>query len=77
MDRLVPHSFGQRESFVEGHERVVVVALPGQGQPAHEAAEEQRDQHARFAGQRQSFGLHLGRLPVVARPVSQEPADSQ
>ena len=77
MDRLVADALGERESFVERGQGVVIVPLTGQRQPAHEAAEEQRDEHAGLAGQQESLGLHPRRLVVVARPVAQQPADRQ
>src|SRR4030095_4832377 len=77
MDRLVAYPLGERQSFVERGQGVVIVPLTRQRQPAHEATEEQRDEHAGLAGKGESLGLHPRRLVVVAGPVAQQTADRQ
>ena len=77
MDRLVADALREREPLGERPERLVVVAFAGQRQPAHETTEQQRQEQAALARQRQTFGLKTRRLAVVADPVAQQPGDRQ
>ena len=65
------------EPFVEGGERLVVVALAGQGEPAQETAEEQWNEQAALAREREPFVLQAHGLGEVARPVPQQTGGRQ